>query len=225
MFEPEEVPPPSALERIGSGVKAAAGGGWAGLTGEGLGQVLGLVFKTRGQTFIEDLAHRLKDCEKGQLTVEDVLNNPKFLDAAFRAAIAAGATHQEEKREALRNAVLNSVLPNSPSDDLQQLFIGYVERLTPSHLRVLRLIADANGRQDGRRFSEVLQDHPEVAGSGLVLQACQDLEGLGLILKPSAGRWAFMDVPLTQLTATGIGLTFLHFIRSPPTSSAGGGTV
>ena len=47
-------------------------------------------------------------------------------------------SHQAEKLEALRNAVLNSALPNAPDDDLQLMFLNYVDSMTSWHRRLLR---------------------------------------------------------------------------------------
>jgi hypothetical protein len=226
MFESEEVPPPTALERLGSALKAAAGGGWAGLTAEGLGQVVGSVFKTQVQTFVEGLAHRLKDLEKTQLTLEEILSNPKFLDAAFRAAIAAGTTHQEEKREALRNAVLNSALPGSPDEDRQQMFIAYIERLTASHLRVLRVVADgapvfATGAWDHVSPDPKIEKSLEASDPDLAKdrdfaqQVCFDLQGLNLIALHGGGP-VRLGHPLGRIIVYPLTKEFLQFVSSPP---------
>ena len=51
-------------------------------------------------------------------------------------------THQEEKISALRNAVVNSVAPDAPDADTQAIFLSQIDRLTPSHLRMLTLLND-----------------------------------------------------------------------------------
>ena len=51
-------------------------------------------------------------------------------------------THQAEKIEALRNAVLNSVAPGAPDADTQAIILNLIDRFTPSHLRLLTLWDD-----------------------------------------------------------------------------------
>jgi hypothetical protein len=45
---------------------------------------------------------------------------------------------QNEKREMLRNAVLNSAL-GSVDENVRQIFMQYIERLTPMHMALLKL--------------------------------------------------------------------------------------
>ncbi len=49
---------------------------------------------------------------------------------------------QEEKLEAFRGILVNSVLPTSLSKDEREFFLNLVERLSPVHLRILRFMAD-----------------------------------------------------------------------------------
>jgi hypothetical protein len=51
-------------------------------------------------------------------------------------------THQAEKIQALRNAVLNSVSPDAPDADTQAIMFDLIDRFTPSHLRLSTLWDD-----------------------------------------------------------------------------------
>lgn len=51
-------------------------------------------------------------------------------------------THQAEKIEALRNAVLNSADPGAPGADTQAIILSLIDRFTPSHLRMVTLWDD-----------------------------------------------------------------------------------
>ncbi len=64
--------------------------------------------------------------------------NEQFVTAATNAMQSALRTHQEVKRTALRNAVLNSALGSALSDDVQLIFLAYIDDLTPSHLDILQ---------------------------------------------------------------------------------------
>ena len=51
---------------------------------------------------------------------------------------AVKRTGDKEKRAALRNAILNVVLDQTPDETLQQIMLGLVDRLTAWHLRLLK---------------------------------------------------------------------------------------
>jgi hypothetical protein len=71
------------------------------------------------------------------LTPEKLSQNDAFITTALHAGQIASRTHEVEKLTALRNAVVNSVLPGAPDDALQQIFLEHVDALTPWHLRIL----------------------------------------------------------------------------------------
>jgi hypothetical protein len=52
------------------------------------------------------------------------------------------STHKQEKRDALRNALLNIALHRSTDEDQQQTFLRYIDELTVWHLRILSLFQD-----------------------------------------------------------------------------------
>jgi hypothetical protein len=93
-------------------------------------------FETVGE-MVEELGQRIHALEPEQLMQNDV-----FVTAVAHATQIALRTHQSEKLEALRNAVLNSALPGAPEDDLQLIFLNLVDTSTPTHLRILRFLDD-----------------------------------------------------------------------------------
>jgi hypothetical protein len=76
----------------------------------------------------------------------DNLRDPAKADEVCAAIVAAAQaairTHQEEKREALRLAVLNVATSGIEGADERTVFVRFIDELTPTHLRMLRLIAD-----------------------------------------------------------------------------------
>ena len=56
----------------------------------------------------------------------------------LRATNAAMSTHRKEKHEMLRNAVLNSALPNAPEDDERTVFLNLVDEFSVTHILVLK---------------------------------------------------------------------------------------
>ncbi len=96
--------------------------------------------------WMNDLAEQLKELEeRGDLKLDDLQNNETFITTVMQASQAAIRNHQSEKREALRNAVLNAALPEAPEDSLQQYFINLVDTFTVWHIRLLDLFKDPSG--------------------------------------------------------------------------------
>lgn len=80
--------------------------------------------------------------EKYEDLRERLPTNEAFLNTATLATQAAIRTSNEEKRAALRNAVLNAALPSAPDESKQAIFVSWVDTLTLWHLRLLDLLAN-----------------------------------------------------------------------------------
>jgi hypothetical protein len=70
----------------------------------------------------------------------DLEGDEGFGDSFARASQAVISSHQKEKLEAIRNAVLNSALPGRPDDDMRAMFLTRIDALTPNHIRLLALL-------------------------------------------------------------------------------------
>lgn len=94
----------------------------------------------RRDRWIQSIAERLKRLEEKVqgLRIEELAKNEMFVTTVMHASQVAIRNHQEEKLEALGNAVLNSALPNAPQEDKQLMFLNFVDSLTPWHLNVLK---------------------------------------------------------------------------------------
>ncbi len=67
-------------------------------------------------------------------------DSEQFQSVLLHASWAAVRNHQLEKLSALKNAVLNAARGTKSSEDLQLLFVRYVDELTPTHLVVLDVL-------------------------------------------------------------------------------------
>ena len=85
---------------------------------------------------IEKLKEKQKEFESDKLKVND-----NFISSFTRASQIAIKTHEREKIEYLRNAVINSVDSNSQSFE-QTIFLNYIDILTPVHIDILKTILD-----------------------------------------------------------------------------------
>ncbi len=68
--------------------------------------------------------------------------NEIFISMFLYATNIAIRTHQEAKLEALRNAVINSILHPEIDESLQQMFLNLVDRYTPWHLVLIQYLDD-----------------------------------------------------------------------------------
>ncbi len=153
-------------------------------------------------------------------------SNEQFISAVLQTTVLAVKTHQEEKLEAFRNAVLNSVLPGAPDEYEQMTFLRYVDELTPLHVQLLSFWADprgwfaANGRQVPNWMAISLQ--------GIMAEAFPQLAPqqplTDLVLNDLMSRRLFVEATVRG-TGTGQGMMakrttelgdcFLRFISSP----------
>lgn len=160
--------------------------------------------------------------------VGSLSNNEAFVSVALQASRAAIQTHQTEKLEALRNAVLNVAAGRAPAEDEQTMFLGYVETLTAWHLRMLKFFENPMGMAAARgartdysiagSLSQPLHDvYPDLRDRrDFYDQITRDLASRGF-LNSSA------DVLHTMMTGSGMNAKrtteiadrFLAFIASP----------
>ncbi len=138
-------------------------------------ELLGLLsspLAQRRDDWWEDLERRLRNLE-GQVEgfrFDDLGKNEQFVSATLHATQVALRTHQAEKLEALRNAVLNIAIGNAPSEDLQMVFLNLVDSFTPMHMKALSFCETRDGDAIGR-----FRERRDLAD-----QAVRDLNGRGL---------------------------------------------
>jgi hypothetical protein len=77
-----------------------------------------------------------------RVNLEDLKNNEEFVDVLLLASQAAVRTSHQRKREALKNAVVNTALPRQFGASQSAAFIHLVDELTPCHLMILELLRD-----------------------------------------------------------------------------------
>lgn len=178
--------------------------------------------------WMNDVADHLKELEeRGDLNLEDLQDNETFITTVMQASQAAIRNHQSEKREALRNAVLNAALPHAPEESIQQIFINQVDTFTVWHIRLLDLFKDPQAwfeRNDVTlpdfSFSSSLEQ--------LLVAAWPELQNrydfLNVIVQELETKGLFSGGDLrTMMTAGGafdkktteMGDSFLKFITAP----------
>lgn len=161
-------------------------------------ELLGLIFgppleKRRGE-WLNELADAIREIQGrvAELTPEKLSQNEAFVTTALHASQIAIRTHQRDKRDALRNAVVSAALPDAPDETLQQIFLNYVESLTGWHLRILAFFADP--RAWGRRHN-IVYPNWTMGSPAVVLETS---------MRQLAGQRAFYDQIFADLDQRGL---------------------
>lgn len=176
-------------------------------------ELLGLLSSpvaARRDAWLEDLERRLRELEATVegFRFEKLRQNEQFVSATLQATQVALRTHQTEKREALRNALLNVAVAREdlPPDDLQFIFLNLVDRFTPTHLQILSYISNRTGTPK-----------PQVPNE-LSNQVVQDLNNQGLLKdkRPYIARNRdYSDLLSVGWEVSPLGAQFLQFIQVP----------
>lgn len=177
--------------------------------------------------WMEDVASALRQLEDARkLSLEDLAANETFVDTVLKASSSAIRNSQEEKRAALKNAVLNSALAPDLDATLQEMFLSWIDDLTVWHLRIVRLFLDpaAWGRERGiqypgtttRSLAQILETAlPELRGRReLYDQIWSDLFQRGLVSTERLQGMMTADGALARRT-TDLGERFVRFISEP----------
>jgi hypothetical protein len=147
---------------------------FVGGAGTELMNLMSSPISVRRDEWLEDLERRLFDLE-GKVEGFQFVNlqrNEEFISATLQATVAAVRTHQSEKRDALRNAVLNVAVGATPGV-YQGFFLSLVDSLTPMHLSMLK--------QFQRQQNVSIADAPGWLKSNVASQVAADLLDRGLI--------------------------------------------
>jgi hypothetical protein len=181
----------------------------------------------RRNEWMEEIAEALqKLAAEKKITLDTLKDDPAFIDSVLQATQAAIRSHQQTKRDALRNAVLNSALPGSPDSSTQLMFISFIDRFTEWHIRILSLFIDpprwATKHDVGLPEISVgglshilLHAFPELSGrEPFYWQIWTDLNGSGLLNTPSMGGTMTWNGLVAKRT-TEFGDQFLRFISEP----------
>ena len=164
--------------------------------------------------------------EKGIVTEKDLQENEKFFTILVHASSTAIRNHEKEKLNALRNAVLNSVLPDAPSDTMQQLFLNLIDFCTSWHIALLKLFQDPEqwARNNDHHFpswsmggiSQVIENaYPQLQKQqALYTLVWKELYRNGLFNTDSLNTTMTGSGMLAKRT-TPIGDAFVKFISSP----------
>ena len=131
----------------------------------------------RRDAWFDELADRLDKLEREErVSVEDLKDNDEFVSTVLQASQVSIRNHQQEKINALRNAVLNTALGQAPDDSKREMYLGFVDTFTVWHLRVLAFLANPNANIDASHLNLDLTTGHMPAVIGVLQKAFPELE-------------------------------------------------
>lgn len=172
----------------------------------------------RRTEWMTDVGEKLEELASRGVDLTALGQNEEFISAVMHASQVAIRTHQGEKREALRNAVLNVAVGQSPGEALQHMFFAWIDALSVLHLEVLRLFQNPTpppGMSMGGLASVLEYNMPRLQGHRDTYDLIwKDLAARGLINTDSL-HTTMSGQGLAAKRTTNIGDAFLRFIADP----------
>lgn len=179
------------------------------------------VLQERRNKWFQELGERVNKLEEdGKVTYDELIKDDTFIDISIKATEIALKTHQKEKLEALRNALINSTLNNPPIDiSLKQIFLNYIDIFTIWHIKLLKLFNNPKEYETGFQYettwhkSVIEHAFPELKGKEkFYITICKDLYLKDLItldsLTVTMTKQGLFERRISQL-----GFDFLQFIE------------
>lgn len=182
----------------------------------------------RRDEWVQSVVDGLKKLEERieGFSIDALKDNEAFITVVMHATQAVIRNHHQDKRDALRSAVLNVASGNAPDEDLQLMFLNFVDSFAPWHLRLLRFFQDpkAYGAARGIKYPDwnmggisTVVEHTFGELKGLRTfydQLNTDLFARGLVSINSLHTTMTVGGMFTKRT-TDMGDKFLAFITSP----------
>lgn len=183
----------------------------------------------RKQIWMNHVCRAIDDIQKRFSRLPESLESDEaFISFLYQTTILALKNHQQEKLEALGNALVSAADPESVSEDLVFQFIRYIDELSVTHLRILAGLDKYSGQlaqlsQLDQIYSQVQSLTTMSLDRAIFRSFMQDLDARFLIrigdiddfseyasnqsvyLRPGSNK--------QPLEVTELGNTFLLFVR------------
>jgi hypothetical protein len=196
MTENQTPPKPTKTDLAHTATRAGIGSipVFGNAAAELFNQVVAPPIERRLHEWRESVGEQLKALEDaGFVTVASLQESDEFVSVVVKASQIAVTTHNDAKRNALRNAILNTALGIEPDESMRQMFLRFIDELTGWHVRILHLFQDARDwyQKQNRQppqymiagsLSQMITDaYPELKGQRELLELIhKDLGARGL---------------------------------------------
>lgn len=121
-----------------------------GILSEVIGETWQPALERRRNEWFRELGKRMDRLETAHVDLKKRLETEQMLTVTSIATLSAMTTNQEEKRDALRAAVINSAIAAEPDHEIQLLFLRLIDQLTAAQLQLLKFIDDPGAGLDAR---------------------------------------------------------------------------
>jgi hypothetical protein len=182
----------------------------------------------RFERWCENIYDAIIELEKNKISRENLIADEEFISLLKESVSIASKTHQDEKHQLLKDALLNSFDSNLTFDS-KLIFTRLIDSLTISHLYFLKLVDKyANEIKEIKVFTEIIEilkndSLAEIIPDNSYRMIINDLEKFNLIaigeiefetiVRQSGGlSYGGEDKNLPYLTITDFGRDFIEYI-------------
>ena len=213
-----EVPKETGKDHFHTIIKTALGE--VPLAGGALAELFSAIiespFQRRKKEWMQNVVEAINELKEKGFSPDDLKENEQFISAVFYASHLAMKTHQQEKLDALRNAIINVAEGVEPDEALQQIFLNYIDQFTLLHIKLLRFALERNVSDSvymSSLKSILLDMHPELSTKeSLVELVWKELYTGGLVTHNSLAG-TLSNNGLRQKLTTTMGDRFVKFIK------------
>ncbi len=136
MIQPPTNPKAELTVAIATGIVAAIP--WFGGVIAEVGNLYLNPLEKRKQVWMNEVSLAIEEIqERFSLLPESLEEDDAFISFLYQATVLALRNHQQEKIDALRNALVSSADPTRSSEDLVFQFLRYIDELSVTHLQIL----------------------------------------------------------------------------------------
>ena len=143
--------------------------------------------RRRLDSWREDIAEALRQLElRQEIDITKLQSDESFISMVLQATAIAMRNHQKEKLAALHNAIVNSAIPSRPEEDMQFVFVRFIDELTPIHIKLLTYLNQGEMMlRDIKSYTQLFESfdnkHPRALSRDEFKMICGDLEVRGLV--------------------------------------------
>lgn len=177
--------------------------------------VLPSFHQKRFDKWCENIYFAIKELQENSLSGIDLIADEEFVSLLKESVSIAAKTHQQEKHQLLKNALLNHFSSNL-SFDSKIMFIQFIESLTVPHIVMLKLVDkhsyEIKNFSQFVKIEEIIKNDPvsNTIPDNLYKMIIKDLERLNLI---EVGAISYdMKVSQTPILSVGGGSKLPHII-------------
>lgn len=164
----------------------------------------------RAEEFLRQLDQRVVELEQTGLNKENLLQDQRFITIVINGLQMAVRTHQQEKLDALRNAILNSAF-NSTDEDKELSFLQIINSLTAFDLKVLYLIYSQSIGMDRIPYGILKATFKSFnMNTEISIHSVKVLANNGLVTE----ELSFASEPI-EIHRNNYGNEFIEFIKEP----------